>query len=242
MFDCTLETREVWSINKREIFVQQVGNMRPGCSILIHCATGGIGLAALNVCLHYKCDIYATVGSEKKRAYLNKHYPQIPNNHIGNSRDTSFEQMIKRETKSRGVDFVLNSLSEDKLQASIKCLARKGQLMELGKYDLANDSYLNLLLMEKEAIYHGIVLDALFRKSVKETNFKLTKCLLEGIKAGFVKPLPRVCFNATQVEESYKYMMSGQHIGRILVKLRNEEDIDHDDNGIEKFQISSKPR
>ncbi|XP_063924749.1 fatty acid synthase-like [Zophobas morio] len=219
-----------------------VGHMRSGCSILIHCATGGIGLAALNVCLHYKCDIYATVGNEKKRAYLNKHYPQIPNSHIGNSRDTSFEQMIKRETKSRGVDFVLNSLSEDKLQASIKCLARKGQLMELGKYDLANDSYLNLLLMEKEAIYHGIVLDALFRKSVKETNSKLTKCLLEGIKAGFVKPLPRVCFNATQVEESYKYMMSGQHIGRILVKLRNEEDIDHDDNGIEKFQISSKPR
>ncbi|XP_063924636.1 fatty acid synthase-like [Zophobas morio] len=219
-----------------------VGNMRPGCSILIHCATGGIGLAALNVCLHYKCDIYATVGSEKKRAYLNKHYPQIPNNHIGNSRDTSFEQMIKRETESRGVDFVLNSLSEDKLQASIKCLARKGQLMELGKYDLANDSYLNLLLMEKEAIYHGIVLDAFFRNSVIETKSKLTECLLEGIKAGFVKPLPRVCFNANQVEESYKYMMSGQHIGRILVKLRNEEDIDNDDTGIEKFQISSKPR
>ncbi|KAJ3652416.1 hypothetical protein Zmor_018384 [Zophobas morio] len=211
-----------------------VGDMTPGSSVLIHSATGGIGLAALNICLHYKCDIYVTVGTQEKRTYLRENYPQIPDNHIGNSRDTSFEQMIKRETQNKGVDMILNSLSEDKLQASIRCLARGGKFMEIGKYDLASDSSLNLLLMEKEACYHGILLDVVFR-NFKEMKTNVVKRLVEGIEAGFVKPLPRIVFNADEVEMSYRYMMTGKHIGRILIKLRNEAD------SVSKFKMLSNP-
>lgn len=35
---------------------------------------------------------------------------------------------------------MLNSLAEEKLQASIRCLARHGRFLEIGKYDLSNDS------------------------------------------------------------------------------------------------------
>lgn len=59
---------------------------------------------------------------------------------IGNSRDCSFEHMIKLRTKGEGVDFVLNSLAEDQLHASIRCLGRAGTFLEIGKFDLANDS------------------------------------------------------------------------------------------------------
>ena len=197
-------------------------------------------MAALNVCVHYKCDIYVTVGTQEKRAYLKKYYPHIPDSHIANSRDTSFEHMIKSETKGRGVDFVLNSLSEDKLQASVKCLARKGQFLEIGKYDLANDSTLNLLFMEKEASFHGILVDKLFDNAPKIIS-KVIKYMLEGIKVGFVKPLPRILFNASEVEDSYRYMMTGKHIGRILIKLRSEEDNSNSDV-VDKLQISSNPR
>ncbi|XP_063925092.1 fatty acid synthase-like [Zophobas morio] len=214
-----------------------VGDLKPGSSVLIHSATGGIGLAALNICFHYKCEIYVTVGTQEKRAYLKKNYPQIPDNHIGNSRDTSFEQMIRRETRNKGVDMILNSLSEDKLQASIRCLARGGKFMEIGKYDLANDSSLNLLFMEKEATYHGILLDEVFN-NFKEMKLKVVEHLMDGIEAGFVKPLPRIVFRADEVEKSYRYMMTGKHIGRILIKLRNEEEED----SVSKFQIMSNPR
>lgn len=67
---------------------------------------------------------------------------QIPENHIGNSRDTSFEQMIMMETDGKGVDMVLNSLSEEKLLASVRCLATGGRFLEIGKFDLANNSML----------------------------------------------------------------------------------------------------
>lgn len=38
------------------------------------------------------------------------------------------------------MNVVLNSLAEEKLQASIRCLARHGRFLEIGKYDLSNNS------------------------------------------------------------------------------------------------------
>ena len=40
------------------------------------------------------------------------------------------------------MDIVLNSLAGDKLFASIRVLAQHGRFLEIGKYDLANNSAL----------------------------------------------------------------------------------------------------
>ena len=70
---------------------------------------------------------------------------QLTDRNIGNSRDTTFEQLIMSETNGRGVDLVLNSLTERKLQASVRCLAPGGRFLEIGKFDLENNSYLGRL-------------------------------------------------------------------------------------------------
>ncbi len=54
--------------------------------------------------------------------------------------------MIKKETNGRGVDIVLNSLAEEKLQASVNCLAHGGQFLEIGLYDLVMNNPLGILL------------------------------------------------------------------------------------------------
>jgi fatty acid synthase len=53
--------------------------------------------------------------------------------------------MIMMETDGKGVDMVLNSLSEEKLLASVRCLAIGGRFLEIGKFDLANNSMLGEL-------------------------------------------------------------------------------------------------
>ena len=49
------------------------------------------------------------------------------------------------EANGRGVDLVLNSLAEQKLQASVRCLAAGGRFVEIGKFDLENNSCLGRL-------------------------------------------------------------------------------------------------
>lgn len=46
------------------------------------------------------------------------------------------------ETNGKGVDMVLNSLADEKLLASIRCLATGGRFLEIGKFDLSNNTIL----------------------------------------------------------------------------------------------------
>ena len=73
--------------------------------------------------------------------------------------------MIHRETNGRGVDFVLNSLSEDKLLASIRCLAVSGHFLEIGKFDMVNDTQIGMAVFLKEITIHAVLADRLLNYS-----------------------------------------------------------------------------
>ena len=70
------------------------GNLRKGESVLIHSGSGGVGQAAISICLSMGCDVYTTVGTAEKREYLLKTFPGLKPENIGNSRDLTFEQLV----------------------------------------------------------------------------------------------------------------------------------------------------
>lgn len=66
--------------------------------------------------------------------------------------------MVLNQTYGKGVDIVLNSLSEEKLQASIRCLAIGGRFLEIGKYDLSNNTPLVCLFLNLELFIHTFII------------------------------------------------------------------------------------
>ncbi|KAG5306378.1 FAS synthase, partial [Pseudoatta argentina] len=198
------------------------GRLKAGESVLIHAGTGGVGQAAIAIALHAGCTVFTTVGTLEKREYLKKIFPQLNDRHIGNSRDTSFEQLIRAETQGRGVDVVLNSLAEEKLQAGIRCLAFGGRFLEIGKYDLSNDSRVGMSMFLKNTSFHGILLDGLFGEDSVEKK-ELIKFVSEGIKNGAIRPLQSTVFSEQQLEQGFRFMATGKHIGKVLLKIRDEE-------------------
>ncbi|XP_045539247.1 fatty acid synthase-like [Papilio machaon] len=201
-----------------------VAQLQRGESVLIHAGSGGVGQAAINVALHYGCEVFTTVGTPEKRAFIKKLFPQLKDSHIGNSRDTSFEDMIRRETKGKGVDVVLNSLSDEKLQASVRCLGYRGRFLEIGKFDISNNTPIGMYYFLKETSFHGIMLDYIFDQNV-EFRKKLQDLLLTGIESGAVRPLTYCIFEKDEVEQAFRYMAAGKHIGKVIVKIRDEERI-----------------
>lgn len=209
-----------YSTSYYALFVR--GRLKPGESVLIHAGTGGVGQAAIAIALHAGCTVFTTVGTPEKRRYLKNVFPQLTDRHIGNSRDTSFEQLILSETQGRGVDVVLNSLAEEKLQAGIRCLAINGRFLEIGKYDLAKDSRMGMSMFLKNTTFHGILLDALF-EDCTEKKRELIRLVSEGIENGAVRPLPSTVFSEEQLEQGFRFMATGKHIGKVLLKIRDEE-------------------
>lgn len=200
------------------------GRMRKGESLLVHAGTGGVGQAAISIALHMGCTVFTTVGSKEKREFLKKAFPQLTDRNIANSRDTSFEQHILRETGGRGVDIVLNSLADDKLQASVRCLAKHGRFLEIGKLDLSNNTPLGMAFFLKNTTFHGILLDALFDASTDiEEKREVVKLVTEGLQNGAIRPLPATVFSEQQVEQAFRYIATGKHIGKVLLKIHDEE-------------------
>lgn len=68
--------------------------------------------------------VFVTVGSAAKKAYLLERFPLLDKEDIGNSRSASFERMIMERTSGKGVDFVLNSLDKEKLQVRVSVFKR----------------------------------------------------------------------------------------------------------------------
>lgn len=196
--------------------------MRPGESVLIHAGSGGVGQASIAIALHMGCTVFTTVGSQAKRDFLKKTFPQLTDDNIGNSRDTSFEQLVLTQTNGRGVDLVLNSLAAHQLQASVRCLAIGGRFLEIGKVDLSNNSPLGMSVFLKNTTFHGILLDALFDSNSSEKQ-EVKRLISEGIESGAVRPLPSSVFSEHQVEQAFRFMASGKHIGKVLLKIRDEE-------------------
>ncbi|CAK1550869.1 unnamed protein product [Leptosia nina] len=199
------------------------GRMRRGESVLIHAGTGGVGQAAIAIALHAGCTVYVTVGTPDKRAFLRERFPTLPEGNIGNSRDTSFEQLVLERTQGRGIDLVLNSLAADKLAASVRCLAPGGRFLEIGKLDLSNNTPLGMAVFLKNTTFHGILLDALFDAAGDDPErLAVVRCVNEGIANGAVRPLPATVFGDQQLEQAFRYMATGKHIGKVVLRIRDE--------------------
>lgn len=204
------------------------GRMKKGESILIHSGSGGVGQAAIRLSLHHGLTVYTTVGNQEKRDFLKEEFPQLTDAHIFNSRTTQFETDIMTATNGRGVDLVLNSLSEDKLQASVRCLADGGRFLEIGKYDMALNNPVELMLFDTNKTFHGILLDKLFDRETLtdvfiQQRYEMIDVIEKGLAEGYIKPIKRTVFDKTQVEDAFRFMASGKHIGKVIIKIRDEE-------------------
>ncbi|KAJ8954469.1 hypothetical protein NQ314_007075 [Rhamnusium bicolor] len=198
------------------------GQMQPGESILIHAGSGGIGLAAISIALSMGCIVYTTVGSQEKRDYLKKLFPQLKDENIGHSRNSSFKKMVMQNTNGRGVDLVLNSLSAELFQESLKCIAIRGRFIEIGKVDFFNGTPIDSKMFLKNCSFHGVLLDDLIENySIDKETIK--HLLAEGIKNGVVRPLTRTIFDDTEVENAFRYLSSGKHKGKVLIQIRRED-------------------
>lgn len=127
--------------------------------------------------------------------------------------------MIKKETNGCGVDIVLNSLAEEKLHTSIRCLTKGGHFIELGKFDLANDAEIKMLCTKNEITFSGAMLDKMWQKTI---NQQIVSLVQEGIDVGYIKPLPTISFESRDMEKACRYMTTGKHIGKVVIKIRDE--------------------
>ena len=100
--------------------------------MLIHAASGGVGLAAIQLARQAGATVFATA-STYKRATLR----EMGVEYVYDSRTTDFADQIFADTDGAGVDVVLNSLTnEGFIEATVRATAQDGRFAEIAKRDI----------------------------------------------------------------------------------------------------------
>ncbi|KAI3397078.1 hypothetical protein diail_11220 [Diaporthe ilicicola] len=195
-----------------------VAKLRPGQSVLIHAAAGGVGQAALQLAKHLGLVAYVTVGSEDKRSLVMDKYG-VPAGHIFNSRDASFVKAIKRVTGGRGVDCVLNSLSGELLRASWECVAMFGTFVEIGLRDITNNMRLDMRPFIKCTTFAFINLTNFFDDH-KDIAGQILQDTFDLVHRGVLyAPSPLTAYPVGEIESAFRTMQRGKHRGKLALSF-----------------------
>ncbi|AQA25554.1 zinc-binding dehydrogenase family protein [Rhodococcus sp. MTM3W5.2] len=115
--------------------LKDLGGVRSGETLLVHAATGGVGMAAVQLARHWGMDVFATASLGKWDTLRTMGFDE---QHIANSRTLEFEAEFLQATSGQGMDVVLNCLADEFVDASLRLLPRGGRFLEMGKTDIRN--------------------------------------------------------------------------------------------------------
>ena len=194
------------------------GHISPKDTVLIHSATGGLGLASIEICKYIGCKIIATAGSDEKRAYL-KEMGCI--DFITDSRNiATYKNDILRFTNNEGVDVILSATIDEHLLANFDLLKPMGKLLDVSKKNLYNESFIPLKNFIKSIQYHSIHFDKLL-----ESNNLLIRSIMDKIIQLFENKKLNLfnikSFPIKDYKEVFLEFSKSKHIGKFVLTNNN---------------------
>lgn len=186
-----------------------LAKIQPGEKVLIHAATGGVGLAAVHLAMAKGAEIFATA-SPSKWHFLRS----IGVKHIMNSRTLDFADEITKITHGLGVDIVFNCLTGEFIPKSISVLAATGRFVEIGKLGIWQA--IQVKQLKPNAAYFNFDLLQVTQQQ-PDLIASMLRQLIEKFKIGELQPLPCKLFPVERVVDVFRYMQQAKHIGKIAI-------------------------
>ncbi|MEW5630742.1 SDR family NAD(P)-dependent oxidoreductase, partial [Streptomyces hydrogenans] len=177
---------------------------------LVHAAAGGVGLAALQLAHHLGAEVYATAGRGKWHAVR---AAGVPGERIADSRTLAFEEDFRSATGGAGVDVVLNSLTGDFLDASLRLLPPGGRFVEMGKTEILDAG-------DVAARHPGVAYTAFDLLEVDPDRIRAMLADLGDLfRTGALTPLPVTTWPVTRARAALRHLQQARHIGKLALTL-----------------------
>jgi len=189
----------------------RLGHLQRGERVLIHAATGGVGLAAVQVARQAGAEIFATAGSEEKRSYLRS----LGISHVFSSRTPDFAGEIAALTGGTGVDLVLNSLAGEFIDAGFAALAEGGGFIEIGKNGIWTAE--QAAAIGKRVRYFVVDLATVIESDPAQIQAGLC-AIRQSLEDGSFSALPTRIFEFEDAPVAFRYMAQAKHIGKIVLR------------------------
>lgn len=202
----------------------QLARVKPGETVLIHSAAGGLGQATIQIAKMLNAEIFATVSTEDKQQFLRTQYGINPR-HIFFSRSLHFATHIKRLTAGRGIDVIVNSLAGEALRASWECIAPFGRFIEMGTKDISAAASLPMSSFRENTTFASFDLVKILRQKPDLAGELLQSVLDLAAVSKISPPTPLRVYGVGELEGALRAMQGGKNMGKILIEMRSDDTV-----------------
>ncbi|WP_067456433.1 type I polyketide synthase [Actinomadura macra] len=188
-----------------------LARVRPGETLLVHAATGGVGMAAVQLARHWGL---RTLGTASPAKWPVLRAQGLADDRIGSSRSLDFEEHFRAATAAEGgVDVVLNSLAREFVDASLRLLAPGGRFLEMGKTDVRDPG-------EVAAAHPGVSYQVydLLDAGPERIQEMLTE-LRELFESGAIRPLPVTAWDVRRAPDAVRFLSQARHTGKVALTV-----------------------
>ncbi|WP_367127977.1 SDR family NAD(P)-dependent oxidoreductase [Saccharothrix sp. HUAS TT1] len=179
-----------------------LGRLRAGDRVLVHSGAGGVGMAAVQLARRAGAEVFATASPGKWDVLRDL---GLDDDHIASSRTLDFERRFPP------IDVVLNSLTGEFTDASLRLLADGGRFVDMGKADLRDvPGYRAFDLAEAGPTRLGEVLADVVRL----------------LATGELQVPPITTWDVRRASEAFRHMSQAGHTGKIVLTVPSPLDPD----------------
>jgi len=182
-------------------------NARPGETVLVHGASGGVGTAAVQICRAHGMTVIGTAGTERGLQAVKEQGADVVLNH----KDPGYLDEIPKATGGKGVDVILEMNAHINLDKDLNVLARNGRLVLIGNRGRIEIDPRGI--MGREASVLGMVL---FNVSASDLSW-IHAAIGAGLANGTLKPVIGREIPLADAPKAHEAVMEPGALGKIVL-------------------------
>ncbi len=183
------------------------GHGRAGETVLVHGASGGVGIAGVQLARAGGMTVIGTAGTDRGRRLVAAQGAHHALDHTA----PGYLDELMTLTSGRGVDVVLEMLANVNLQKDLGAIAMGGRIVVIGNRGSVEIN--PRAAMNKDAAILGM---ALFHASPAQMA-GIHAALVEGLRNGTLRPVVAQEFPLAQAARAHEAVMETGHHGKIVL-------------------------
>ncbi|MEH6500505.1 MAG: NADPH:quinone oxidoreductase family protein [Pseudoalteromonas distincta] len=196
--------------------LKQRANIQPGETLLVLGASGGVGLAAVEIGKAMGARVIAAASSAEKLEVAKA----AGADELINYSEVSLKDAVKELTNGQGADVIYDPVGGDLFDQAVRSINWKGRLLVVGFASGRIPEFpANLALLKGSSIV-GVFWGS-FAAREPQANLENFQQLFAWFSEGKLKPLVSLTYKLDEYEDALEVLSSRKAVGKVVVKVRN---------------------
>lgn len=229
--DCILEKKDLWRVPQSMSFEVAAAladsystallacrraNLKPGDTVLVTAAAGGLGLAAVDLTANvFKAKVIGACSTEDKAALVREKGAFSALNYS----DRELMKEVMKHTNDTGVKIIFDAVGGEIFEDCLNCVAHEGSVIVAGFASRQVPKISTSQLLPKSCALIGVSLSH-YRSMANQVYRDTVQEVIDMYNDQYIEPHISTTFDLDEVNEAFKYIEDRKSTGKVVLNIR----------------------